>query len=71
MDPDFKAKYKLTAESKPWEFAEVFLPLLKDEKDKNSFAFESMMQWSNLKAALSGAGDTIYITTTSHSQQMR
>ena len=47
VDPDFKAKYKLTGKSKPWEFAEVFLPLLKDEKDKNSFAFESMMQWSS------------------------
>ena len=60
VDPDFKAKYKLKGESKPWEFAKEFFPLLKDEKDSNnSFAFEFMMQWSNLKAALYDAGDTI------------
>ena len=48
---DFKQKHKLSAYSKPWEFAEVFLPFLQDAKDpKQTFSFDLLKQWTNTKA---------------------
>eukprot|EP00536_Pseudo-nitzschia_multiseries_P006112 jgi/Psemu1/14483/gm1.14483_g len=61
VEPDFQKKHGLSSKSHPWEFAEVFLPLYNDAKDKkNSFSFEDMKNWTNWKASLAGAGEKIY-----------
>ena len=59
-DPVFLSKHKLGPYSYPWEFANAFIPFHQDKKDKNHFSFELLMQWTNLKAALAGAGTNIY-----------
>eukprot|EP00536_Pseudo-nitzschia_multiseries_P000427 jgi/Psemu1/970/gm1.970_g len=61
VDPEFQKKHELSSNSHPWEFAEVFLPLYNDAKDKNSsFSFEDMKNWTNWKASLPCAGEKIY-----------
>eukprot|EP00536_Pseudo-nitzschia_multiseries_P014798 jgi/Psemu1/40172/gm1.40172_g len=63
VDPEFQKKHGLSSKLHPWEFAEVFLPLYNDAKDKkknSSFSFEDMKNWTNWKASLAGAGEKIY-----------
>ena len=58
--PSFKQKYNLTANSKPWQFADVFLPFQHKENDENLFSFEKLADWTNAKAIMNGAGNRIY-----------
>ena len=57
----FKRKHNLSSSAKPWAFAESFLPYLQNKKDpKQSFSFDLLKQWTNLKADLAGAGEKVY-----------
>ena len=58
--PSFKQKYNLTANSKPWQFADVFLPFQHKENDENLFSFKKLTDWTNAKAIMNGAGNRIY-----------
>ena len=52
----FKQKHNPLSTSKPWDFAEAFLLYLQDKKDPNqTFSFDLVKQWMNLKADLAGA----------------
>ena len=61
MKEYFKQKHKLLSLSKPWEFAESFLPFLQDAKNpKQTFSFDLLKQWTNTKAQIAGAGEKVY-----------
>jgi hypothetical protein len=61
VNPRWLQKHKLSAKSKPWEFAEAFIPMEhKDKALKHMFSFDQLQQWTNLKASICGAGSTIY-----------
>ena len=53
-----KDNRQLSAGSKPWEFAEVFLPMHQTDKIEDLFSFANLAQWTNMKAGPSGAGET-------------
>ena len=47
---DFKQKHKLSSSSKPWKFAETFLPLLQDAKNpKQTFSFDLLKQCGQIQ----------------------
>ena len=55
-----KRKYNLSSSSKPWDFAEVFLPFKENKKDDEHFSFQLMTRWTNMKAVQSSAGSMTY-----------
>jgi len=59
IKPEFVKMHKLTPESRPDEFASIFLPFAKNVpkgQKKEMISFELLTKWTNLKATLANAG---------------
>ena len=60
----FKRKYKLSATSTPWEVADAFIPFSdgngKKCRTKDALSFKFLIEWTNNKAHMAGAGGKFY-----------
>ena len=64
MKTAFKRKYKLSATSTPWEVIDAFTPFSdgngKKRRSKDAFSFKLLIEWTNNKAHITGAGKKVY-----------
>ena len=63
VSPEAMKKYKLSPETTPSEYLEIFLAAEKNPYTTKKEEFPSIKQftkWTNAKALLAGAGDTCY-----------
>jgi hypothetical protein len=61
INPAFINEHKLFKNTKPHEFANIFLPLKnKIKTGPGSFSFEKMMKWTATKATFADAGNSYY-----------
>ena len=59
VDPDFVKKHNLSSKTKPHEYAEIFFPMhpiRQENKNIPDFSFQTMSEYSNIKAGLVDAG---------------
>ena len=62
INPAFKYNNKLSADSKPWEIADTFIPYEHAKKNMdNSLSFSQVTEWTTIKATSADAGSTMYV----------